>query len=188
MDNLAYANEEQQDYEMIAGKIYGLARPVPMHSKVSSEIHHIFSRHLKEKPCETYQEVDVHLEDRTTVVPDVIIVCDPEKIKPDAIYGAPDLVVEVLSPSTARRDRKEKMQAYAKAGVREYWIVSCADRSIEVYRLAEGRLELENVYQVFLDWQWKKLTDEEKEAVPFVFSVLQDEEFQVDVREVFQGI
>ena len=188
MGNLAYSDEDYRDYEMIAGKVYALARPAPVHSKVSSEIHHIFSRHLRERSCEAYQEVDVHLDERTTVIPDVIIVCDPEKIKPDAIYGTPDLVVEVLSPSTARRDRREKMQAYARAGVREYWIVSCTDRSIEVYRLVDGRFELENVYQVFQDWQWGKLTDGEREAASFIIPVFLDDDFQVDVREVFKGV
>ena len=132
MDNLAYADEDR-GYEIIDGKVYALARPVPKHSTVSYNIISTFFRHLEGKPCKTYQEVDVHLDEKTNVVPDVLIVCDPEKVKPDAVYGAPDLVVEILSPSTARRDRKEKMHAYAKAGVQEYWLVSYAERSVEVY-------------------------------------------------------
>ena len=187
MDNLAYADEDR-GYEIINGKVYALARPVPKHSIVSSNIHRMFYHHLEGKSCETYQEVDVHLDEKTNVVPDVLIVCDPEKVKPDAVYGAPDLVVEILSPSTARRDRKEKMQAYAKAGVQEYWLVSYAERSVEVYYLSDGRFELDNVYQVYHDWQWKKLTEEEKEKVVFAFPVSIGEKFQVDVRDVFQGV
>lgn len=187
MENLAYP-DDALCYECIDGKVYALARPMLRHSRVSSNIHHIFWSHLDGKPCETYQEVDVHLDEKNNVVPDVLIVCDPEKVKPDAVYGAPDLVVEILSPSTAKRDRKEKMHAYARAGVSEYWLVSCTERSVEVYYLMDGRFELDNVYQVYYDWQWKKLTDEEKEQVVFSFPVSIGEKFQVDVRDVFRGV
>lgn len=187
MENLAYS-DESLCYELIDGKVYALARPVPKHSTVSYNIIAAFSRHLEGKPCKTYQKVDVHLDEKTNVIPDVLIVCDPDKVKPDAIYGAPDLVVEILSPSTAKRDRKEKMHAYARAGVREYWLVSYNDRSVEVYYLTDGRFELDNVYQVYYDWQWKKLTDEEKEQVAFSFPVSIGEKFQVDVRDVFRGV
>ena len=187
MSDLAYA-DDGLSYEILDGKVYALARPVPTHSKVSYNIMHIFSRHLKGKTCETYQEVDVHLDERTNVIPDVIIVCDPGKVRSDAVYGAPDLVAEILSPSTAKRDRKEKMHAYAKAGVQEYWIVNCQDRTIEVYHLQGSQFELDNVYHVYKDWEWKKLTEEEREQVLFVFPVSIDGNFHVDVREVFEGV
>lgn len=187
MENLAYS-DESLCYELIDGKVYALARPVPKHSTVSYNIIAAFSRHLEGKPCKTYQEVDVYLDEKTNVIPDVLIVCDPDKVKPDAVYGAPDLVVEILSPSTAKRDRKEKMHAYARAGVKEYWLVSYTERSVEVYYLTDGRFELDNVYQVYYDWQWKKLTDEEKEQVVFSFPVSIGEKFQVDVRDVFRGV
>ena len=66
-------------------------------------------------------------------VPDMMVVCDREKIHHDGIHGAPDLAVEVLSPSTMKNDRTHKKDVYAKYGVREYWLVNPTDRSIEVY-------------------------------------------------------
>lgn len=73
-------------------------------------------------------------------------------------------------------------------GNREYWLVSYTERSVEAYYLTEGRFELDNVYQVYYDCQWKKLTDEEKEQVVFSFPVSIGEKFQVDVRDFFRGV
>ena len=83
---------------------------------------------------------------RTVVQPDVMVVCDRSKIHRKGIYGAPDLVVEVLSPSTMNHDRGPKMRHYAAAGVKEYWLVLPLEKSVEVYHGHDGTFELDCVY------------------------------------------
>ena len=75
----------------------------------------------------------------TVVQPDVFIVCDPRKIDKRGVRGAPDWVVEVLSPSTARHDQFVKVPAYERAGVREVWLVQPMDCTLTIYRLQAGR-------------------------------------------------
>ncbi|NNV06278.1 Uma2 family endonuclease [Geobacillus sp. C56-T2] len=83
-----------------------------------------------------------------TVLPDLAIVCDRTKLRQGRCYGAPDLVVEVLSPSTARNDRLFKRYYYEKAGVREYWIVDYQHQTMEKYVWQSGTFHLEDVYDV----------------------------------------
>ena len=78
---------------------------------------------------------DVHLSENDCVIPDVMIVCNSDIIKDNAIYGAPDLIVEVLSPGTEKRDRGYKKDLYERCGVREYWIVDPVSLTVEVYLL-----------------------------------------------------
>jgi Uma2 family endonuclease len=83
---------------------------------------------------------------RNWVIPDFIVVCDPDKIKRNKILGAPDLVVEIISSSSAKIDRIDKRLAYQRAGVKEYWIIDPANQLVEVYQLRNLSLELQNVY------------------------------------------
>lgn len=81
-----------------------------------------------------------------TVLPDVSIVCDKKKLRDKRCYGAPEGVVEVLSPSTARNDRLLKRHYYEKAGVKEYWIVDYQNKTIEKYVLYSQSFKLEEIY------------------------------------------
>lgn len=83
---------------------------------------------------------------RNWLIPNLIIVCDPNKIKRSKIVGAPDLVVEIISPPSAKIDRLDKRLAYQHAGVLEYWIIDPANQLVEVYLLKGRSLELDNVY------------------------------------------
>jgi Uma2 family endonuclease len=116
----------------------------------------MFSQFLKDKPCRPYAApFDVRLPDypeqsddeiSTVVQPDLVVVCDRSKIDEKGCKGTPDLVVEILSPSTAQRDLRAKFALYERHGVREYWVVQPADRTIMVFRLTDegtfGRHEL----------------------------------------------
>ena len=129
MDNLAF--KEPPRVERIEGKTYLMSpRPRVSHNRVAFRIAHIFANYLEGKTCEAFADgTDVHLDKDNTYIPDAMIVCDSSIIHDDGIYGAPDLVVEVLSPSTIQNDRGPKMRHYAAAGVKEYWVVSPIGRS-----------------------------------------------------------
>ena len=85
-------------------------------------------------------DVQLDLDDRTMVEPDVVILCDRSRLTRRCILGAPDFVVEVLSHSTRKKDMTLKMHKYASAGVREYWIIEPDQRKVVVYNLAENEI------------------------------------------------
>lgn len=116
-----------------------------------------FIQALKGSPCQVFgSNLQVIFpfkdenkgKDDVTVMPDMSIVCDKNKLRNKRCYGAPDLVVEVLSPSTARNDRLLKLNYYEKAGVREYLIVDHQNRFIEKYVLNAGSYQFEDVFSI----------------------------------------
>lgn len=140
---------EDQRFELIDGVAY-LMSPGPdvAHQDIAGEIYRQLANALIGTPCRPYiAPLDVRLPKAgerddlvdTVVQPDVMVVCDPGRLDRRGVRGAPDLVVEVLSPSTAGHDHVRKRRIYERAGVREYWLVHPTDRVLTVYRLgADG--------------------------------------------------
>ena len=162
--NLAY--QENFREELIGGKVVMMAPASAEHVYTAGSIYNIFKNYLKGKNCIPFSDgLLVHLTDENKFVPDMMVVCDRSKIKSDGVHGAPDLVVEVLSPSTAKDDRTRKKEVYEACGVPEYWLVSPTDKSIEIYLLESGKYILHDVYTVRPDWVLKQMTDEERAAI-----------------------
>ena len=182
--------EEKRRVEKIKGQTVMLAAmPAVNHNRVAGYIYHTFLNYLKKKRCEAFSDgVEIHLDEDNTFVPDAMIVCNKDIIKYDGIYGAPDLVVEVLSPSTASRDRGAKKDVYEQHGVKEYWIADPKSKSVEVYHLKDGRFVLDNVYTAYEEWEWKSLSDKEKEAAKLPLKVSLYDDFFIDVREIFERV
>ncbi|MEI7994275.1 MAG: Uma2 family endonuclease [Methylococcaceae bacterium] len=142
-------------YELIDGDAYLMA-PAPdlAHQDVAGEIFRQAANALLGKTCRALiapvdvrlpkqDEVDEHID--TVVQPDVLVVCDSSKLDRRGVLGAPDWVVEVLSPSTAGHDQIKKRQLYERHGVRDYWLIHPVDRVLTVYRLVDseyGKAEL----------------------------------------------
>lgn len=135
-------------YELVDGVAYLMGGPDMAHQDIVGEVFRQLGNALQGKPCRAFvAPFDVRLpepgqSDETTdtvVQPDVLVVCDPAKIDRRGVRGAPDLVVEVLSPSTAGHDQVIKRRIYERAGVREFWLVHPTDRVLTIYRLgADG--------------------------------------------------
>lgn len=155
MDNLAYINDRNIKIktELIDGKIFMMSpRPRVEHATVCTNIASEFRSYLKGKTCRAFCDgVDVFLDESNRFIPDTMIVCNPDIIKHDGIYGAPDLVVEVLSKTTAKNDRSKKKYTYAKYGVKEYWIVDVWSKSVEVYYNQDNWFVLDNIYYYLTD-------------------------------------
>lgn len=133
-----YALPDDVRVELIDGVIYEMAAPVFNHQTIASRLTVAFIRYIDEKhgKCKAVAgPVDVQLDcdDRTMVQPDVLILCNMDQIKNGVVYGAPDLVVEVLSPATKKKDRTIKLRKYREAGVREYWMIDLKREEVEVY-------------------------------------------------------
>ena len=136
-------------YIVCDGFFYDMAAPTTIHQSIAGYLYKKFLDHVLEHkgPCYPFiSPVDVQLDcdDKTVVQPDVMIVCDRDKYRNGRIFGAPDLIVEVLSPSTREKDMQLKMFKYAHAGVREYWIVDPEIKKIVQYDLEN--LEFPVVY------------------------------------------
>lgn len=132
--------------ELIDGMAWMMA-PAPdlAHQEIAGEVFRQLANRLEGQPCRAFiAPVDVRLPRAaeadeaidTVVQPDVLVVCDPDKLDRRGVRGAPDFVVEVLSPATAAHDHVRKRRVYERAGVREYWLVHPADRMVTIYRLA----------------------------------------------------
>jgi Uma2 family endonuclease len=116
---------EGECWEIIGGNAYAMSpAPSTSHQGVAGRLFSRIERALSGKSCRPFiAPTDVKLSETDVVQPDIFVVCDPRKITPECIDGAPDLVIEILSPGTATRDLREKKALYADYGVREYIIV-----------------------------------------------------------------
>ncbi|GHV39423.1 hypothetical protein AGMMS49546_11430 [Spirochaetia bacterium] len=132
--------------EIIDGELYMMAPPARVHQDIVREIFTPISVFLKGKSCKVYPAPfgvrlfpKDDLSDNTLVEPDIVVVCDPSKLDDRGCNGAPDLVVEILSPSNRFRDKLIKFNKYREAGVREYWVVDPVEQFVDVHILDAGR-------------------------------------------------
>ncbi len=140
---------EGQRYELIEGVAYAMSRaPNRLHQRLLGEIYRQVSNALDGTPCEVniapfdvrLPEADEADEDiRTVVQPDILVVCDRDKLDDRGCRGAPDWVIEIVSPATAAHDQIRKLALYEHHGVKEYWIVHPTDRIVTVYRSEAAR-------------------------------------------------
>ncbi len=184
-ENLAYQEEPRE--ELLNGKIVMMSSPSVNHNLISFNIARIFNEYLKNKPCRAFNDgVDVFLTEDDRVIPDAMIVCNKDIIKLDGIHGAPDLAVEVLSPSTAKNDKGYKKDLYEKTGIKEYWIVDPNAQSIEAYLLCDGKYKLSGFYAVFPSYY--KVTEKEREESKKEISVSLYSDFCIPLEEIFQNL
>lgn len=123
-----YALPEDVRVELIDGVFYFTAAPSIVHQDIAFTVHTVLHNYIREKkkPCKVYEaalDVQISCDNRTMVQPDVLVVCDRDKLRKYGIYGAPDFVLEVLSKSTRKKDMTVKLNKYFEAGVKEYWII-----------------------------------------------------------------
>jgi Uma2 family endonuclease len=146
-----YADYRQWDlapgerYELIDGAAYAMSSPNDEHQAISMELSRQIANFLRGKPCKArsapydvrlfYQEDEL---DDTVVQPDISVICDEKKLGTEGCRGAPDLVIEILSPSNTSEEYIRKFNLYLEAGVREYWIVSPKEKIVQVNLLENG--------------------------------------------------
>ncbi len=147
-DYRAWPDDERR--ELIRGEAWTTGVPTTAHQRLVGDLYFSLRTLLAGKSCEAMlSPVDVLLPRRpadadaevdTVVQPDLIVVCDPAKVRDAFVRGAPDLVLEILSPSTSGKDQREKYRVYEEAGVREYWIIDPAGKWFERHQLGpDGR-------------------------------------------------
>jgi len=127
-------------YELVDGVAYAMTSPTTSHQRVLRDLGFLLYTYLRGRSCELFvAPSDVRLtfenNDDTVFQPDLYVVCDKSKLHERGCLGAPDLVIEILSPSTARFDMIVKYQKYQEVGVREYWIVDPEGKTVDVFIL-----------------------------------------------------
>jgi len=153
-DYLKWPDEER--WEIIDGIAFNMTpAPSVQHQRIITELTRQFANYFQGKTCEVFvapfdirlpqgEEKDEAID--TVVQPDIVIICDPGKLDEKGCRGGPDLVVEIISPSTVQRDFKVKMDLYERVGVKEYWIVHPSDKTVMVFTLGQigryGRPEI----------------------------------------------
>ena len=187
--NLAY-KEEYVKEELINGQVV-LMSPQPSinHVNVISNITTIFNVFLKGRTCQSFPDsAAVFLTEKDYFVPDFMVVCDPDKVKYNGVYGAPDLVVEVLSPSTAKRDRGYKKQVYEQCGVLEYWLVDVNNKSVEQYLLQDGKFVLNDIYVIQPDYVLDDMSEAEKAELVWDFKCSLYDDLLIHLEDVFERV
>ena len=129
-------------YELIDGVIHMLASPARVHQGISGEIHVQLYNFLKGKPCKVYYapftvRLSVGQGADTVLEPDLVVICDMSILDDRGCKSAPDMVIEILSPSTSKKDTTIKYNKYLQAGVKEYWVVSPDDKTVIVHILKD---------------------------------------------------
>ena len=139
--------EEGERWELIYGEAFAMSAPDARHQEILAGLTSQFYTYLRGKPCKVYPApYDVRLfyeadeSDDTVVQPDISVVCGKEKQGKEGCRGAPDLVVEILSPSNTAIEMERKFALYREAGVKEYWIVDPENKGLKVYLFRDGAI------------------------------------------------
>jgi len=126
--------------ELIDGQIHLMADPTSRHQMVQMELSGQIWTYLKDKPCQIFTApfgVRLHEDKDTAFEPDIVVLCDPSKLQDRGCAGPPDMIIEILSPSTEKNDRILKYNEYMQAGVKEYWIVDPINNQVIANRLMD---------------------------------------------------
>jgi Uma2 family endonuclease len=146
-DYKAWALAPGERYEIIYGEAFAMSAPKRHHQKMLGELFKQIAVYLTGKTCQVYPApFDVRLfyaedeSDDTVVQPDIVVICDNEKLGEEGCRGAPDLAVEILSPSNTASEMQTKFDLYRQAGVREYWVLDGVKKRLHVYRFEHKKI------------------------------------------------
>lgn len=129
--------------ELIDGRMYEMASPSRVHQRLLGALYRLIANYIEDGggSCEVYLApfaVYINNDEYNYVEPDIVVICNEDKLDEKGCHGAPDWAVEIVSPSSVKMDRKIKLFKYRTAGVREYWIVDPGERTVEVYLFMEN--------------------------------------------------
>jgi Uma2 family endonuclease len=146
-DYKAWELKPGERFELIDGVAYAMAGPNDRHQAIAAAVTAQFFIFMQGKPCKVrpapydvrlfYQEDEA---DETVVQPDLSVICDEAKRGPEGCRGAPDLAVEILSPSNTALELSRKFDLYRRAGVREYWVISPEEKKLHAHHFEGGQI------------------------------------------------
>ena len=187
---LAY--DARDDYEIIEGEKFMAASPFKRHGKVVGRLMFTIGTYafINKLGTAFSDNFDVNLPDGNTLRPDFIFISAANdnivfNNEDENFYGVPDMVVEIFSRSTMKRDVTIKKDIYERNGVKEYWLINPWSESIEVYLLRDGKYVLDNIYQNYSENDLKNMPDEERAEVEMEIPVAVLDGFKVKIRNIF---
>lgn len=187
---LAY--DIREDYEIIEGEKFMSASPFKRHGKIVGRLMFTIGTHafINRLGSAFSDNFDVNLPDGNVLRPDFIFIgAANDKIvfdnEDETFHGVPDMVVEIFSRSTMKRDMTIKKDIYERNGVKEYWLINPWSESIEVYLLRNDKYFLDNVYQNYKDNDLENMTDAERAEVQMEVPVAVLDGFTVKIRNIF---
>lgn len=141
-----YALPDEVRAELIDGQIYYVAAPTKTHQKISMSLSRVIGNYIESKDgnCEVYAApfaVFINNDDKNYIEPDISVICDTSKLDEKGCHGAPDWIIEIISPRNKSMDYFKKLFKYQTAGVREYWIVDPTKEMVMVYRFEKELME-----------------------------------------------
>ena len=172
--------------ELVEGVEYDMSPANTKHISIQRNLSAVIYNFLKGKQCRVFTEIGVSFDANNYFIPDLIVVCDRSKITDQGIIGAPDFVVEILSPSTKRKDITVKKAVYERFGVKEYWIISPNDESIEVYLLHDGHYELDNVYHNATEKDMEHMSEAEKAEIHLSLKISLYDDLEIQTKDIFE--
>ena len=177
---------DYQKIERIHDKEYAMSPATIRHIAIQRNLSAILWNFLRGKRCQVFTEAEVVFDEENHLIPDLLVICDREKIKKNFIQGAPDFIVEVLSPISKRRDMTVKKEIYERYGVKEYWLINPKDESIEVYLLHDGKYQLDNIYHNFDEEDWAALTENERAEHQLSLKISLYDDLEIMVKDGFE--
>ncbi|MGL4346294.1 MAG: Uma2 family endonuclease [Cellulosilyticaceae bacterium] len=188
MGNLAQNHEFKA--ELINGKIYYISPSAsPFHGMIIGNLYLIIGNYLKGKPCKVFTDtIDVYLDEENRVIPDLSVLCDKTKFTARGYEGIPRLIVEVVSPSSVKRDRIEKKALYESMQVPHYWLIDPKNKNLEIYNLIDGIYVLEDIYTEYEDHELERMSDEDRAKILTEFKTAAFEDLVIAIMDIFSFI
>ena len=182
--NLNNIIEDELNFELIGGEKFFMAAAAPnlIHGTITGRIYFEFMKYIFDNNINAAvfsDNTDVYFSDEDHFMPDISVVCNAEIVKlRKKVLGTPDLIVEVLSESTMKKDLGSKKDAYEKYGVKEYWIVDPWSQRVDVYHLINGKFWLDNVYKLHSEELGVEVQHEIKVSI--------FDDLVIDIRNIFK--
>ena len=174
--------------ELINGKTFYMSPSAsPIHGMIIGNIYMILANYLKGKPCRVFTDtIDVYLDENNRVIPDVSVLCDKTKFTDRGYEGVPKLIVEVISPSSVKRDRIEKKVLYECMGVTHYWLIDPKNKNIEIYNLVDGVYVLEDIYTDYDAYELERMSKEDRDTIVKEFKTAAFDDLIFNIAEIFE--
>ncbi|OOO00009.1 MAG: hypothetical protein ATN35_09665 [Epulopiscium sp. Nele67-Bin004] len=174
--------------EIIDDIVYMSPAPSIKHNNIMGNIYYLFRNYLKGKKCKVYQVSNVYYnpdKPKNHIIPDIAVMCEPDKFKPNGYYGVPSLIVEILS-TNRKDDLKTKFELYERIGVAEYWIVDPTNNTINQYVLVDGDYTLIEAFIYLLDEEIENLSDDEQKEYKAFINPTIFENLEISLEDIFE--
>lgn len=190
MNNKILVNYEKYKEEKIDGNVYFMSPSAnPKHGNIIKKLTKLIDNYIENnnKKCEVFGDnLDVYFTEDEYIIPDVTVICDPDKLKDDGYHGVPTLIVEVISPSSIKRDTDDKPKLFEKFKVPEFWLIDYNNKTLRQHILIDGEYKDIKIWVLLDKDEFKRLSKEEQETYTTKFSSSVLNGLEIDLKYIFK--